>query len=155
MCMKILDIIIICNSGIQNITCDTLPASSRYKILKLKNVLSKAFEKIQSLEKNLLEASGIQDMQSFESEIKELREKKSRTIEEDEKYKEMSDKMDDYLKVRTEMLNDTMALDDIRTISYEDWHNLRKENRPKDDKEILSNYIEDVLKGVFWEEPDE
>lgn len=155
MCMKILDIIIICNSGIQNITCDTLPASSRYKILKLKNILSKAFEKIQSLEKNLLEASGIQDMQSFESEIKELREKKSRTTEEDEKYKEMSDKMDDYLKVRTEMLNDTMALDDIRTISYEDWHNLRKENRPKDDKEILSNYIEDVLKGVFWEEPDE
>lgn len=152
--MKILDIVIMWNSGIQNITCDTLPASSRYKTLKFKNIFNKVFDSVQALEKDLLEASGIQDIQSFDSELKDLRDKKSRTEEEDEKYKEMSDKMDRYLKIRTEMLNDTVALDNIQTIPYEDWHLLRRENRSKDNKEILTNYIEDVLKGVFWEEPD-
>lgn len=143
------------NSGFPNITCDTLPASSRYKVLKFKNVLSKTFETIQSLERGLLEASNIQDMQEMESEIKKLEENKSRTNEEDEKYQNLISKRKQYLDVRTEMLQDDITLNDVGTISYEDWYLLRKENRPKDDSEIITNYIEDALKGVLWVEPDE
>lgn len=143
------------NSGFSNITCDTLPASSRYKVLKFKSILSKTFETIQSLERSLLEASNIQDMQEMESEIKKLEENKSRTSEEDEKYQSLISKRKQYLDVRTEMLQDNITLNDIGTISYEDWYLLRKENRPKDDSEIITNYIEDALKGVLWVEPDE
>lgn len=153
--MKILDIVIMINSGFSNITCDTLPASSRYKVLKFKSILSKTFETIQSIEKSLLEASGIQDMQQMESDIKKLEDCKSRTKEDDEKYQELTEKRRQYLEVRTEMLNDNFELNNIGTISYEDWYLLRKENRPKDGKEIITNYIEDALKGVFWVEPDE
>lgn len=118
--MKILDIVIMINSGFSKITCNTLPASSRYKVLKFNNILNKAFETIQSIEKSLLEASGIQDMQQMESDIKKLEDCKSRTKEEDEKYQELIKKRKQYLDVRAEMLNDDLTLNDIGTISYED-----------------------------------
>ena len=143
------------NSGFPDITCNTLSASSRYKVLKFKSVLSKALESIQGIEKSLLEASNIQDMKELESDIKKLEDNKSRTSEEDEKYQNLINKRKQYLDVRTEMLNDDITLADIDTISYEDWYLLRKENRPKDSNEIITNYIEDALKGVLWVEPDE
>lgn len=150
--MKILDIIVAVNSGFTKITCNDLSASSKYKVLKFKTILNKAFEYIQSLEKSLLEACDIQDIQDIDSKIKKFEANKNRTEEENEEYKNLSNKMDSYLKIRTEMLQDDLTLNDISTISYEDWYTLRKENR---DKDYISNYIEDALKGVFWVEPDE
>ena len=153
--MKILDIVVIKNSGFSNITCKNLSDSSRYKVLKFKNIIDKAFENIQGLEKCLLESNNIQDMQEFESNLKKLEDNKSRTKEEEKKYKEMVEQRDSYLNVRMEMLKDEYELTGIKPISYEEWFELRKENRPTDGKEIITNYIEDALKGVFWVEPDE
>lgn len=150
--MKILDIIVAINSGFTKITCNDLSASSKYRVLKFKSILNKAFEQIQTLEKSILESCNIQDIQDIDSKIKKLEANKNRTEEENEEYKSLSNKMDSYLKIRTEMLQDDLTLNDISTISYEDWYTLRKENR---DKDYITNYIEDALKGVFWVEPDE
>lgn len=150
--MKILDIIVAVNSGFTKITCNDLSASSKYRVLKFKSILNKAFEQIQTLEKSILESCDIQDIQDIDSKIKKLEANKNRTEEENEEYKTLSNKMDSYLKIRTEMLQDDLTLNDISTISYEDWYTLRKENR---DKDYITNYIEDALKGVFWVEPDE
>jgi len=150
--MKILDIIVAINSGFTKITCNDLSASSKYRVLKFKSILNKAFEQIQTLEKSILDSCNIQDIQDIDSKIKKLEANKNRTEEENEEYKTLSNKMDSYLKIRTEMLQDDLTLNDIGTISYEDWYTLRKENR---DKDYITNYIEDALKGVFWVEPDE
>lgn len=49
------------------------------------------------------------------------------------------------------MLNTDVELEGVKTISFEDWHTLRKENRPKDEKAIdpLNNYVESILENVL------
>ena len=55
------------------------------------------------------------------------------------------------------MLNADVELEDVKAISYDDWHKLRKENRPKDEKDTdpLNNYIESILENVLWKAPEE
>lgn len=154
--MKNLDLIILINAGILNITNNDLPAASAYKVVKLRNVLSKAFEKLQELERDLLKDKNIDDPQKFSQEIETLRNKEDKTEEDEAKLKELTEKFDDYINARTEFLNDDTPLEGIKTISYEDWHTLRKENRPKDgNNEILNNYVESILENVFWKAPED
>ena len=154
--MKNLDLVILINAGILNITNHDLPAASAYKVVKLRNVLSKAFEKLQELERDLLKDKDVDDPQKLNQEIEDLRNKENKTEEEEEKLKELSDKFESYINARTEFLNDETPLEGIKTISYEDWHTLRKENRPKDgNPEILNNYVEAILEDVFWKAPND
>lgn len=155
--MKNLEIIIMVNSGILNITNHELPASSAYKIVKFRNVLQKAFDNIQELEKSLLKDNGIEDPQKFDEDRKKLHELSNPTEDERKELEELDKKYDSYNKARSEMLQDESRLEGIKTISYEDWHTLRKENRPKKDGDIdpLNNYVESVLENVLWKAPEE
>ncbi len=148
--MKILDVIVICNSGFDSIICDSISVESKYKVLKFKYLLRKAFEFVQSLEKSLLDNCEIQDIQELEKRIKELKDIKYRTEEEEAELADSSKKLDTYLALRKQMLEDQYTFNNVSLISYEDWFSLRKENR---DNENLNNYIEDILNGVLWEEP--
>lgn len=55
------------------------------------------------------------------------------------------------------MLNEDVDVSNIKTISYDDWHALRKENRSKDDngQDPLNNYIESILENVLWKAPED
>ncbi len=144
--MKILDVIVICNSGFDSIICDSISVESKYKVLKFKYLLRKAFEFVQSLEKSLLDNCEIQDIQELEKRIKELKDIKYRTEEEEAELADSSKKLDTYLALRKQMLEDQYTFNNVSLISYEDWLSLRKENR---DNENLNNYIEDILNGVL------
>lgn len=155
--MKNLDILIMINSGVNNITNYDLSAASAYKVMKFRNIVVKKYDEIQEKEKQILSDAGITDPQAFDIRYKTLREAETRTDEENAELKELDEKYNTWIKARTDMLNADIELEGIKTISYEDWHLLRKENRPKDDKTVdpLNNYIESILENVLWKAPEE
>lgn len=155
--MKNLDILIMINSGIGNITNYDLSAANAYKVMKFRNFIVKEFDKIQDAERKILTDSGIDDPQAFDDRYKELREKESRTNEEDLELNGLTEKYNSWIKARTDMLNEDVDTSSVKAISYDDWHALRKENRSKDDngQDPLNNYIESILENVLWKAPED
>lgn len=155
--MTNLEIIIMVNSGVLDITNHELPASSAYKVVKFRTALQKSFENIQELEKALLKDNGIEDIQKFNEDLKKLNGLDNPSEDELKERNELIAKSESYNKARSEMLKDEAKLEGVKTISYEDWHTLRKENRPKkdNDKDPLNNYIETILENILWKAPEE
>lgn len=155
--MKNLDILVMINSGIGNITNYELSAANAYKVMKFRNIVSKKYDEIQDLEKKILTDVGIDDPQNFDIRFKQLREKEDLTEEERNELTELTNKYNSWIKARTDMLNTDVELEGVKTISFEDWHNLRKENRPTDENKVnpLNNYVESILENVLWKAPEE
>lgn len=155
--MKNIDVLFMVNSGTLNITNYELDPKSAYKVVKFRNALNKALDKITETERALLKDAGIENVYSFNKDLEDLSTNKNRTFEEDTKLKEMEEKNQKYNALRFEMLNEEISLDDVLPMSYEDWHTLRKENRPKDENQLdpLNNHIEYLLENILWKAPDE
>lgn len=153
--MKNIDVLFMVNSGTLNITNHELDPKSAYKIVKFRNALDKALEKIQDLEKSMLKDCDIEDAQIINKEQEDLRKNNNRTPEEDAKLAEIDAKISKYNGLHAEMLQEDVTLEGVLTIPYEDWHALRKENRPSDNKQPdpLNNYIENILENVLWTAP--
>ncbi len=155
--MKNLDILIMINSGINNITNYDLSAANAYKVMKFRNILVKKYEEIQEKERQILNDANIDDPQAFDERYKTLNETENRTDEQNAELADLNSKYNAWIKARTDMLNTDVELEGVKTISFEDWHTLRKENRPKDEKAIdpLNNYVESILENVLWKAPEE
>lgn len=155
--MKNLDILIMINSGINNITNYDLSATNAYKVMKFRNILVKKYEEIQEKERQILNDACIDDPQAFDERYKTLNETENRTDEQNAELADLNSKYNAWIKARTDMLNTDVELEGVKTISFEDWHALRKENRPKDEKatDPLNNYVESILENVLWKAPEE
>jgi len=155
--MKNLDILIMINSGVNNITNYDLSAANAYKVMKFRNILVKKYEEIQEKERQILNDAGIDDPQAFDDRYKTLNETENRTDEQNAELADLNSKYNAWIKARTDMLNTDVELEGVKTISFEDWHALRKENRPKDEKaaDPLNNYVESILENVLWKAPEE
>ena len=155
MFMKNIDVLFMVNSGVLGITNYELSPKSAYKVLKFRNALQKALDNIQETEKSLLKDAEIENVEAFNKELSELSSKENKTPEENAKLKELESKNKRYGELRSEMLQSDVVLKDVLTIPYEDWHALRKENRPRDDKhpDPLNNYIENILENILWTAP--
>lgn len=155
--MKNLDILIMINSGINNITNYDLSAANAYKVMKFRNILVKKYEEIQEKERQILNDANIDDPQAFDERYKTLNETENRTDEQNAELADLNSKYNAWIKARTDMLNADVELEGVKTISFEDWHALRKENRPKDEKatDPLNNYVESILENVLWKAPEE
>ena len=55
------------------------------------------------------------------------------------------------------MLKEEVTLDGVKTMPYEQWHLLRKENMPKEEgkQNPINNFVEDLLMNVLWKAPEE
>jgi hypothetical protein len=84
MFMKNIDVLVMMNSGIGNITTYDLSAASSYKVMKFRNKIVSEYNKIQEKERKILVDVGINNPQDFDDRYKELREKKDRTTSENE-----------------------------------------------------------------------
>lgn len=155
--MKNLDILIMINSGIGNITTYDLSAEDSYQVMKFRNFIIDKAEILQERELKILNEIGIVDIQAFDAKFKELREKADRTEQEESELKELANKYNAWLKSRTDMLNEEVDVIEVNPLSYDNWHKLRKENRPKDKDatDPLNNYIEQVLENILWKAPEE
>ena len=155
--MKNFDIISMVQSGTLGITGFDLDAANSYKVFKFRNALQKAFKKIQELEESMLKDFGITDPNGLDARVKELRGKNTLTEEEKTELDELQAKIKKFNETRMEMLNEDAVLENVKTMPYEQWYKLRKENHPSDPNtpDPLNNYIEGLLEGILWVAPEE
>ena len=141
-----------------HVTNHTLPVEHAYKVVKLRKELRAIIEEISKDEEALRQDAGITNPQAFDNELRELRENKERTPEQDKRLEEMNGILQRFFDLRAKMLSEEVTLT-AKTMPYEMWHQLQVENSKKviDGKEvdILSGYVEDLLEGVLWEAPKE
>ena len=155
--MKNFDIINLVQSGCLGITGLDLDSANAYKVVKFRSALQKAIKKIQELEESMLKEIGIDDPNATDARIKELREKGDQISDaEKEELEGLQAKVKKFNETRMEMLNEDVTLEGVKTMPYEQWHILRKENFSKDKNAPgpIDNYVESVLEGVLWRAPE-
>ena len=146
--MKNYDILNLANAGVLAITANDLDAAHAYKVLKFKKAVKAAFEAIADSEKEILKEAGIEDGQAFDKEHKELIESK----ENPERLEEMDKQFERFMELRANLYKEDVELD-TKTIPYEQFHVLQKENKELEHKPL--NIFEDILEGVLWSAPEE
>lgn len=153
--MKKQTLIVLANAGIQSITNHTLDAAQAYKVVKFRKSFNAAIDAIAEDEKALLKEAGIEDAPAFNKELEDLR-KADRTHEQEEKFKEMTEKVARYNELHAEMLQEEVTLD-CKALPYAEWHKLQNENKEMGERklDLLSGYVEDVLEGILWAAPKE
>lgn len=145
--MKNIDILNLANAGVLAISANDLDAAHAYKVMKFKRAIRKAFESLSDAEKELLKEVGIEDGSAFDKELARLRKDNS----EQEKRKELEQKLSRYLSLRDALFEEEVTLD-CKTIPFEQFHILQRENKDINGKPL--NLFEDILEGVLWIEPE-
>ena len=145
--MKNIDIFNLANAGVLAISANDLDSAHAYKVMKFKRAIRKAFESLSDAEKDLLKEVGIEDGAAFDKELARLRKNNS----EPEKRKEMEQKLSRYLSLREALFEEEVTLD-CKTIPFEQFHILQKENKDINGKPL--NIFDDILEGVLWAEPE-
>lgn len=147
--MKNYDILNLVNAGTLAITANELGAEHAYKIHKFKKALRNAFDAIADSEKELLKEAGIEDGAAFDKERKELRDSKDNL----ERLAELDKQFERFSELRANLYNEDAKLESIKTMPFEAFHELQKENKGLDNKPL--NFFEELLEGVLWAEPDD
>lgn len=146
--MKNIDIFNLANAGVLAISANDLDAAHAYKVMKFKRAVRKAFESLVSSEKDALKEAGIEDGVAFDKEIEELR----KTNADKAKLEAMEKQLARFFELRQNLINEDADLGEIKTIPYEQFHLLQKENKNLPNKPL--NAFEDVLEGVLWDESE-
>ena len=148
--MKNIDIINLAGSGIFSISANTLDAAHAYKVIKFKSAVRKAAQAIDESQKTLTTEAGIDDPQAFDKEYQDLLKSKSNP----ERLKELDGKFKRLVGLRGNLYNEEANLEGVKTIPYEQFFALQKEN--KDIKEKPLENFADLLEGILWTgEPEE
>ena len=135
------------DTGIINITTNTLDAHSAYKVYKFKREIDKRYKDI--LDERLSLISSVFG-QNYDAEINDLKRltnigEGKLTESEASRLKDLREKNDKANKLINEMLNDDIKLDNVQPIPYEDWNALKKENDIR-----MPFDFEKALEGIFW-----
>ena len=160
--MKKEQIIKLVTCGILNMTAHDLDTAHSYKAFKLKREVEKHYNEIQEEQKAILKSVGITEQ--MENEVKGLYEKAKLSPKEPMTEKE-KDLLLSYNKLQgeakklvTEANKEEVTLN-IKTIPYNVWRELQKENRAKKindyEFDILGGEAEIILEGIFWTEPQD
>lgn len=124
-------ILAIIEAGGRTITANNLDDTSSFRVIKLRQALSKAFNSLKALEDALVK----------ECHLKADADGKITGSAADKKK---------FNKLEEELLKDETDLGELKTIPFAAWHELKKEN-----KLLGRPDIEDALEDVFWTKPEE
>lgn len=157
--MKKQQVVELINSGILYISSHDIAPEHAYKVFQLKRALQKAYEQIEDERKEILKSVGFNDeFNENLSAINAKRRKSEPLSMEEEKIVAQSSKMHSKANDLLEQLHkDSLELN-IKTIPYDTWRELQKENRNKavGDKELdlLGGPAEVLLADIFWLGPE-
>ena len=155
-------------NGLENTTDHELSAAHAYKVFKFRDEIAEAFKKQEDKRQKLIKDC-LGDGQEFNKRLKELKELKKPTKEQKKELEELDAKFDKYATLYSELLNDESELD-IKTIPFEEYHLLSRENRrtetrvfvgedengqPKYETRFIDFFavFRSALKDILWEEP--
>ncbi len=149
--MKYSEIITLVNGSIINATAHDADSSHAYKFLKLRKKVDSLFNEYIEKEKSLMKECGLEE---------------GKKIEDNDR-----DKAKRYFEMRKELLDEEVVLDGIKTVPYDVWVELQRENRAKTVKkrvfvngkemerdevvDILSGKVELLLEDIFWKAPED
>lgn len=124
-------IVALAQVGALNLNATALDAAHAYKVIKFRRAISKAFGELQEAEKGIIKDCGLE-------------------ISADGKLEGPDEAKEKFAKLQKELYEDEADLGDIKTIPYEQWHALKKEN-----KGLADAFVEDSLEEVLWNAPEE
>jgi len=154
--MKNQDIITLVGNGILAVTAHDIPAAHAYKVLRFKKAVREAFANIQAAEKEMFSEMGIDNTSAFNARLKELRE----TLGDDtDELDEMENQVARVSELQAELRNEDVALDGVKPMPYDIWHDLQNENKAVSfadgKKDLLTGWTEDVLENILWVAPED
>lgn len=148
--MKNIDILNIANAGVFSISANTLDAARAYKVIKFKSAVRKAAIAIDEDQRELAKEAGIEDPAAFDKERAEL----SRTKADPDRLEKLNAQFERLLELRNKFYDEEVKLDGVKTIPYEQFFNLQKENKDLPGKPL--DVYADLLEGILWTgEPEE
>ena len=158
--MKNLEVTTMIEGGILNLTAHSLDVAHAYKLAKFKSELKKTFNQFISDNNALLQEVGIEDPDFFDTRRAELLGKEPLNKPEKQELAEMNAKLTRLSAMRNSLGNEPVTLDGVKTMPYEQWFLLQKENKDKcltiDGKSIeILTLAEPVLEGVLWAAPED
>lgn len=148
--MKNIDILNIANAGVFSISANTLDAAHAYKVIKFKSAVRKAAIDIDEDQRALAKEAGIEDAAAFDKERAEL----NRTKADPDRLEKLNAQFNRLLELREAFYNEEAKLDGVKTIPYEQFYALQKENKDLQGKPL--DVYADLLEGILWTgEPEE
>ena len=147
--MKNIDILNLANAGVFSVSANTFDAAHAYKVVKFKSAVRKAAVAIDEQQKELTKEAGIEDPQAFDKERAELIKSKANP----ERLEQLNAQFKRLLELREKFYNDDVELEGVRTIPYEQFFALQKENKDIQGKPL--DAFADILEGVLWAAPEE
>lgn len=151
-------IVSLINLGIQATTEHDVPVKDAYKAYAFRHAIEKSHKEFEDKRPGLVKSAGIEDGQKFDERMKELRkiEKEGKLSDKEKKeLAEMTEKLNKFNELYTELLNDESEIGNIKVMSYESYHALAKENRGKEGKPDIFSIMQGELEGILWEAPKE
>ena len=139
------------NAGVLTLTTNTLSSADAYVVFKFRKAVRGAATALEESRREALVEAGIEDGVAFDKKRKELssiteptEEQKTELIELDAKFKKFQELM-------VALYSDEVELPNIKPISFSAWHTLLAENK----NTRINAYIEELLEGILWSEPEE
>lgn len=159
-------------NGIEGTTTHDIPAKAAYAVWNFQDQVVKANKAIEEKRMGLIVSAGIKDGAEIEKRRKELKAIDSRSEEEEKELIEIRGKINKFAELYAQLMNDESELE-VKSISFEDYHALSRENRaipvpvPMDELDKDGNpkmrtvtidfytVFQNVLKDVLWAAPEE
>lgn len=162
--LKFDDVVTMANYGLFKATSHTLTSQGAYTLTKLKSEVERLAKEWMESYNKLPQEVGIEDTKVFDARQEELS-KKKRTKAEDKELEENNRKALRLRELRGNLNGDEVAIN-IKPMSWEDWHNLKQENKDilvsirdvqgnEVDKKELFEFVELVGENVIWKAPEE
>lgn len=123
-------IVALVNMGGTALTASTINVADAYKVIKFRRSLRKAFDDIADKERDILKDLGIE-------------------VGEGGKLSGDEEKIKRFSELQKTLYEDQSEIES-KTMPYETWHELQKENNS-----LQNPIIEDALEGILWEAPAE
>lgn len=123
-------IVALANLGGASLTAGDIEATHAYKVIKFRRAVKSAFDEIAEKERDIINELGLEIGEN------------GRLQGEDEKIRKFTELQKALYEDESEM--------DCKTIPYEAWRELQKNN-----KGLQNPFIEDALEGVLWDAPEE
>ncbi|MBP5712408.1 MAG: hypothetical protein J6W77_05340 [Prevotella sp.] len=158
------DIITLADVGVMKATSHTLSVQGAYTLTRFKAEVTRLTKEHQMRYGELLREVGIEDAAAFDAHHAELNAKK-RTKDEQKEWEDDNDKIARLAGMAKALNNDEVTIN-CRPMSFEDWFNLKQENKElfvhmyndkgeEIDKRELFDFIEILGENILWKAPEE